>query len=294
MANVAEHSTKTEEIVPSRGMEVLRSGSTGASPIGVDDTGRSINGYIVAEIGVFETGRGEFDRESLAAIVRLMNENPEGTPVNYGHYVDTGTPDALSGFLGFAKNARLDGNKVRADLKFDSSAFVLQNGTNRGEYLLTRAKSAPASFGSSLVLKADKSYRLDARGRKQTDSDGALLPPIWRPKVIRSSDLVSRGDATPGGLLSADDDAFSRPASALDLLLAGMDQDAARAFLALYGATRFPVCIDDPTDLPEPDGLPETQTGDSMSAGVAGGSADTDMDLLRRRNANRKRKAGRE
>lgn len=173
--------------------EYLRAGVAAGRPIGVDEENKVINGYVVAEAGDFKTGRGKFDRESLAAIAKLINAAPDGMLVNYGHNPDVGSSDALDAFLGRAKNASVDGDKVRADMHLNPVAFLSHNGgVSRGERLLQRAKSDPASFATSLVLAADKAR-------------SGAGPPLWRPLAIQSSDVVYIGDAVHGGILSADD-----------------------------------------------------------------------------------------
>ena len=173
-------------------LESLRASATG-SPIGVDEENKVINGYVVAEAGAFKTGRGEFDGASLAAIVKLINAASEGVLVNYGHHENVGSPEALDAFLGRAKNARIDGDKVRADLHFNPTAFMSHTGgVSRGERLLQRAKTDPGSFSTSLRVAVDK----------VRNGNG---PPVWRPLAIRSSDVVYIGDAVHGGILSADD-----------------------------------------------------------------------------------------
>jgi uncharacterized protein YidB (DUF937 family) len=162
-------------------------------PVGVDEENKIINGYVVAEMGQFKTGRGEFDKGSLAAIVKLINASSEGVLVNYGHHENVGSSEALDAFLGRAKNARIDGDKVRADLHFNPTAFMsATGGVSRGERLMQRAKTDPGSFSTSLRLAVDK----------VRNGSG---PPVWRPLEIQSSDVVYIGDAVHGGILSADD-----------------------------------------------------------------------------------------
>lgn len=174
--------------------EYLRAGVASGQPVGVDEEHKVIRGYVVAQLGPFKTGRGEFDAEGLAAIVKLINSQPEGVVVNYGHHPDVGSPEAMDAFLGRAKNARVDRDRVRADLHFNPVAFMSSTGgASRGERLMQRAKTDPGSFASSLVLAADK--RPGRRGQ----------PPTWHPMEIQSSDLVYVGDAVHGGILSADD-----------------------------------------------------------------------------------------
>lgn len=178
-------------------MEYLRAGVASGQPVGVDEENKVINGYVVAQIGPFKTGRGTFDREGLAGIVKLINAEPDGVVVNYGHNENVGGHEALDAFLGRAKNARIDGDRVRADLHFNDVAFMSHNGgTSRGERLLHRAKTDPGSFASSLVLAADKRPAVK-RGQ----------PPAWYAMAIQSSDIVYVGDAVHNGILSAHDKA---------------------------------------------------------------------------------------
>jgi hypothetical protein len=162
----------------------------------VDEKAKVINGYVVAQLGPFKTGRGTFDAEGLAGIVKLINAQPDGIVVNYGHHENVGSPDAMDAFLGRAKNARVDGDRVRADLHFNPVAFMSHTGgTSRGERLMERAKTDPGSFASSLVLAADK-----------RPSNRRGTPPAWYAMAIQSSDIVYVGDAVHGGILSADAD----------------------------------------------------------------------------------------
>lgn len=179
--------------------EMLRAAPVSANAKGVDKENNIITGYIVAQLGTFKTGRGEFSQDSLKQIVKLMNGSPDGVPVNYGHQSDPGAGQTLDAFLGMSKNARVDGNAVRADLHF------LPDSTGRVEKLMQRAEHAPSSFGSSLVLQADKQFRLDNRGHRKLDATGQPLPPVWMPLAILGSDVVSVGDAVHSGFLAAEE-----------------------------------------------------------------------------------------
>ena len=174
-------------------LEYLRAGVASGQPVGVDEEAKVIRGYVVAQAGPFKTGRGTFEADGLAAIVKLINSQPDGIVVNYGHHENVGSPDAMDAFLGRAKNAWIDRDRVRADLHFNPVAFMSHNGgASRGERLLQRAKTDPGSFASSLVVASDKRPR---RGQ----------PPSWLPLAIQSSDIVYLGDAVHGGILSADE-----------------------------------------------------------------------------------------
>lgn len=192
--------TQTIDLRPIK-FKMLRA-TAPARPTSVDLGKKVISGYVVAEVGPFKSGRGAFDLDSLNQIVKLMLAAPDGIKVRYGH-PDGTTAQTLDSFIGWARNPRLDGELVRADLHLSEVSFLAAAGSvSRGEYLMTRAQLEPASLGSSLELDADIYYELDSRGLPLLDQNGELLPPIWMPTIIVASDIVDDGDAVHGGLLS--------------------------------------------------------------------------------------------
>ena len=96
-------------------------------------------GYVVAQIGYFKSLRGQFTAESLRRIVSLMRGNDQrdgGTPVYFTH--DIGADGERAGtFLGRARDARLDKDRVRADLHFSPAAFLDSPYGRLGEYVAT-------------------------------------------------------------------------------------------------------------------------------------------------------------
>ena len=200
--------------------------SSGGAPTGVDRENKVIRGYVVAQKGHFKSeGRGQFDDQSLAKIVELMNSSPIGLKSRLAH--PTECDDGVGKFLGRAKNARLadGGTKVRADLHLDPSSFQTPAG-DLGSYLLSRAESDPESLSSSLVLRTDKIQILDEKGRPAKDENGRDIPPIWRPKSLHASDVVDTGDAVDG-FLSVEhlpDGLLWKGAALLDRLFSGQDR----------------------------------------------------------------------
>jgi hypothetical protein len=191
--------------------EFLRAASIGR-PIGVDREKGIIRGYVVAQRGPFKSeGRGEFDDDSLASIVRLMSENTLGTKSRFGH--PTESDDGLGKYLGRAKEPRLDGDRVRADLHLNPASRSSPNG-DLGGYVMDLAESDPDAFSSSLVLRVKKEYRLNPDGTKQVGTNGEPLPPLWRPEKIHATDVVDTGDAVDG-LLSHGVDVDGLPLAAL-------------------------------------------------------------------------------
>jgi hypothetical protein len=169
--------------------------STGQK-IGVDRQRAIIFGVVVAQIGEFKTeGRGQFDSASLSAIARLMQAEPEGLR---SHFTHGGSGpyggDRLPAYLGRMRNARVDRDRVRADLHLTSAAFKSPLG-NLAEYVLTLVEADPGAVSTSLVLSADQVPAL-TRG----------APNIWRPTRLVASDLVSVGEAVDA-ILGTDADA---------------------------------------------------------------------------------------
>lgn len=172
----------------------------------VDRENNRILGYIVAQEGPFKTGRGEFDLKSLRAITKLMNAEPTGLKSRWTHPIFN---EEMGTFLGRAKNARVaklmipagenqfkEINAVRADLYLDPTSFDTPQHGNLGKYIMDLADSDPGAFGSSLALSVNQEYRLTKSGQAEADDSGNPLPPIWRPLVLKASDVVGEGDAT--------------------------------------------------------------------------------------------------
>ncbi len=147
--------------------------------------------------------------------------------------------DGLGSFLGRARDARLDGDRVRADLHFDPTAFSGPKG-NLAQYVMDLADSDPDALSSSLVLQTEQVHVLDAKGRPALDGDGNEIPPVWRPTILHASDIVDTGDAVDG-LLSAGIDPDDLPLGALwkgremlDRVFAGQSRDVVGARLSAY------------------------------------------------------------
>lgn len=173
----------------------LRAHITGHS-VGVDRENNVIRGFVVAQEGVFKSeGRGEFDLQSLRQIVKLMKNDPKGLKSRFAH--PTLSDDGIGKFLGRAKNPKLDGDRVRADLFLDPTSFDTPSG-NIGKYVMDLAASDSDALSSSLVLQAEELVRLNEDGTRKEDEDGDPLPPIWRPIALHASDIVDTGDAVDG------------------------------------------------------------------------------------------------
>lgn len=197
--------------------------------VDVDRKNKILRGFVVAQEGPFKTpGRGEFDLDGLKSIVTLMNAPTLGVKSRFSH--PTLSDDGIGKFLGRARGAFLDRDRVRADLHLDPSSFDTPSG-NLGGYVLDLAESDSDALSSSLVLDADEEFRVDTKGRALEDGDGTPLPPLWRPQRIHATDIVDTGDAVDG-LLSADslpDAAVRQGAALLDRAFAGQPRDVIEA-----------------------------------------------------------------
>ncbi len=130
--------------------------ATSDRSIGVDRENNIIRGYIVAELGIFKTERGQFTSESLDRIVALASEAPKGLRSRFQH--PNASDDGLGKYLGRSRNFRRDGDKVRADLHLDGTSLKTPPGGGKplGEYVMDLASNDPEALGASLVLIAEK------------------------------------------------------------------------------------------------------------------------------------------
>jgi hypothetical protein len=220
--------------------------------VGADRDARVLRGYVLAQAGVFHSqGRGEFDLQSLQAIVRLGNAAPGGLKSRYTH--PEISADGLGKHLGRAKDLSLSAvvnasgqtvSCVRGDLHFAKSASRTPSGNLSG-YLLDLAAEDSDALSSSLALQVEKEFRLDAYGSPLVDDQGEELPPIWRPTRIHASDIVAEGDAVDGilggGGIGAGIDVDNLPLAALwkadtllDSVFAGQPADVVEVRLRAW------------------------------------------------------------
>ncbi len=182
----------------------------------VDRENNRLNGYVVAQEGLFKTpGRGQFDKNSLKAMIDLMKQNANGTKSRFTH--PTLSSDGLGKFLGRAHDPWLSSvlverngemvklSAVRANLHFNQTALEPSpdGGKPLGQYIMDLAETDPDALSSSVVIEADEEAVLDPKTKKQVyDENGEPMAPIWRPRAIHASDIVDTGDAVDG-LLAA-------------------------------------------------------------------------------------------
>jgi hypothetical protein len=111
------------------------------------------------------------DRKSLEKALNIMREARNGVKVKMNH------GSGLDAVVGFARNPRIDGNKLVADLR------LLRNSPHYG-LIREMASEAPDQFGVSLAF-VNESETINGRN-------------YIRPQSIASADLVSNPAATNG------------------------------------------------------------------------------------------------
>lgn len=238
----------------------------------VDREKQIIYGVVMAQEGPFKSeGRGEFDKDALAAIRDMVAAAPNGIKCRLAHPDES--HDGVDKTLGRFRDPRLDVLTARdseGTLKTDAVACVrgdlhLNPAADKGpfkmgDYVMTLAETDPDLFSTSLVLSTDREYRIDAKGLPMIDADGQELPPLWRPTQIMACDCVSTGDAVDGllgrmgGSIEAlgglPNGAVFAAAAALDKHFAGKPrefvQKHCKAFLDHYLNRRYGAKLGDP------------------------------------------------
>jgi len=128
-------------------------------------------GVSILEIGEAKGHDLFVDKVSLEKAMEIMNKAPNGVKVKMNH------GSGLDAVVGFAKNARIDGNKLVADLK------LLKSSQHYG-LIKEMADEAPDQFGISLAFV--------------NESESINGKDYIRPQSIASADLVSSPAATNG------------------------------------------------------------------------------------------------
>ena len=227
---------------------------TKARPIGVDRENGRINGYVVAELGVFKDDRGQFDADSLQQIVSKWPE--KGLRMRFGH--PNLSSDGLGKFLGRGVTPYLDGNFVRADAIFSKRAYQSPDGSDYANYIMDMIEEDPESIGTSLVLMPKRIKVLTDKGQQKYLESGEPVPDIWHIDRLLASDVVDEGAAT-NSMLSLEinehelPDALVREVTAgLNTVFANLEHDVVQSrligFVEKYLQNRYGTGIKDPRD----------------------------------------------
>ena len=128
-------------------------------------------GVSILEIGEAKGHDLFVDKMSLEKAMEIMKQAPNGVKVKMNH------GSGLDAVVGFARNARIEGDKLVADLK------LLKNSPHYG-LIKEMADEAPDQFGISLAF-VNESETIEGKD-------------YIRPQSIASADLVSSPAATNG------------------------------------------------------------------------------------------------
>jgi len=169
--------------------DLFRADIARGADLRIDRKNAVIKGFAVVTKGLTKDERGEFDEESLDAVVSLGNQTKLGIKSRFGHPNMSST--ALGTFLGRVKNFSRDGDIVRADLHIDKTAFDTPDGDLAG-YVLNLAESDPEMFGASMVIY------WDAKDREALEDGEQDLPPIIHVTKLLSVDVVDDPAANNG------------------------------------------------------------------------------------------------
>ena len=93
---------------------------------GVDRENHVIRGVAIMGMGVSKDSRYEADTQTLTETVRLMQEKKVGLKARFDH--PNASSQSMGTYVGRHKNARLDGNVVRADLHLSEAAAKAPQG----------------------------------------------------------------------------------------------------------------------------------------------------------------------
>jgi len=130
-----------------------------------------LGGVSILEVGEAKGHDLFVDKTSLETALKLMGSAKNGVKVKMNH------GSGLDAVVGFARNPRIDGDKLVADLR------LLRNSPHYG-LIKEMASEAPDQFGVSLAF-VNESETIDGKD-------------YIRPQSIASADLVSSPAATNG------------------------------------------------------------------------------------------------
>lgn len=144
------------------------------------------------------------DQEFLQQVADAINAEQKGVKARFTHPSLSG--DGLGTYLGRVVNARVEGDRVLAELHFAESGTKSPDG-NLVEYILGLAAEDPRAFGFSIVFWNDPAAEADFQAQHMQegqfvspDPDNEENFPHWRLKELDAADLVDEPAANPDGL----------------------------------------------------------------------------------------------
>lgn len=149
----------------------------------------------------------EVDRTMLAQVVRFVNAKPKGVKSHLTHpgLTACGGKDGIEVMMGRASNARIAGDKVRADFQLGAYAALGPQGDIR-KYLMAIAAEDPELAGVSIQFDADdpETAIVDEPRPESAPSDttpGKHVVTYARAKNVMAADFVGDPAANRDGLL---------------------------------------------------------------------------------------------
>ncbi len=197
---------------------------------GVDEKNKRLNGAKVLQLGPLNDERGEYlfvDETSLKQIVQLGDAPNKGTRVRFNH--PQPGEDMSKKHLGRAKNFRVEGDVVRADIWLAEAAFS-ELSRNVGGYVLQLVSEDGEALGLSIHSVLDIVSMRDAE-----DEDGRL--PL-RFKSLTAVDVVDQPAATRGGMFSKE---FEMSEELKEELIAGAAEGPGKPVLEEKPVAEAPV-----------------------------------------------------
>lgn len=173
------------------------------STIGVDMEARIIRGMSVVTHDKVKGHDFWIDAAFLQQVVDASKGDAAGIKSRFKHPED----DSLGSHLGRAVNFRIEGNRVRADLKMSDLADKSPTLGKLGEYVLNLAAQEPGTFGASIHFDFDHAA-INAFEVAHTKDGEFISPdpantkhlPHTRLKTLWAVDVVGDAAANPTGL----------------------------------------------------------------------------------------------
>lgn len=208
----------------------------------VDRTGGRFGFGVVRGVSIITRGEALghqmwVDATFLQATADSINARTEGLKARFTH--PGMSSDGLGSYLGKVDNARVDGNKVVADLNFAEASTKTPDG-NLADYVMTLAETSPEDFGVSIVfdVNEDAMQALTAENTSNgrfvsPDEDNKNNYPHARMSSLRAADVVDSPAANPDGLFRRGQEVADEADRMLEFAL-GLSADVPQ--LALFDA----------------------------------------------------------
>lgn len=190
------------------------------------------------------------DQEFLSQLTTALGEASEGIKMRFTH--PGLSSDGMGKFLGRAKGATLEGDKVRTDLHFAESAHRTPDG-DLAEYVMMMAMEDPDMFGTSIVFERDfdaeeefyEAHRAEVKytdtyGEEKTrkvfkspDPDNTKNLMHARLSHLQAVDVVDQPAANPDGLFHRKAEFAQEGTALLDYVVGRSDQAPKLAALSI-------------------------------------------------------------